>query len=224
MAIRVATVLAGVLLVMLDSGRVFAQTVEVGAGISLSCQSHDITPCDDIWGRVDAVHVSWWKSPSVVFEARIAHLAGPDRRIVAVTERVAENRFFSRSYTLRDERRTALQSSLLYHFRPTQQIRPFIGGGIGSVWWRAEAFCEARQVDCQSVLPTDAPGVNSREWVISFAGGVAVEAWGGTIIRTGVRDTAVPSTMFLRGPDSGARQRIVSGQLPEFFMNIGYRW
>jgi hypothetical protein len=224
MAMRVATVLAGVLLVMLDSGRAYAQAIEVGAGLSLSCQSDEVTPCEDVWGRVDAVHVSWWSTPSIVVEARIAHLAGPDRRIVAVTERVADNRFFSRSYTLRDERRTALQSSLLYHFRPTGQLRPFIGGGIGSVWWRADAFCEARQVDCQSVLPTDAPGVSSREWVISFAGGLAVEAWGETIIRTGVRDTAIPSTMFQREFDDEARRRRVTGQLPEFFMNVGYRW
>jgi hypothetical protein len=65
--------------------------------------------------------------------------------------------------------------------------------------------------------------VSSREWVVSFAGGLAVEAWRGTIIRTGVRDTAIPSTMFPRGNDE-SRRRAVTGQLPEFFMNIGYRW
>jgi hypothetical protein len=220
---RISVVFAGFLLVMLDSGRVFAQAVEVGAGLSLSCRSDDITPCKDVWGRVDAVHVSWWSSPSLVLEARVAHLDGPDSRIVAVTERVADNRFFSRSYTVRDERRTALQGSVLYHFRPTRQIRPFVGGGIGSLWWRGEAFCEARQVDCQRVLPADAPDVSSREWVISFAGGLAVEAWRRTIIRTGVRESAIPSTMFPRTNDE-ARRRAVTGQLPEFFMNIGYRW
>ncbi len=118
---------------MLDSARVARQAVEVGAGISVSCHSDDIEPCKDAGGRVDAVHVSWWSSPSLVVEARVAHLAGPDSRIVAVTERVTDNRFFSRSYTLRDERRTALQGSLLYHFRPNRQIRPFIGGGVGSI-------------------------------------------------------------------------------------------
>jgi hypothetical protein len=220
---RISAVLAATLLVMLDSGRAFAQAVEVGAGIAYSCRSDDITPCKYPWGRVDAVHVSWWNSPSLVLEARLAHLDGPDSRIVAVTERVADNRFFSRSYTLRDEQRTALQGSVLYHFRPARQFRPFIGGGIGSLWWRGEAFCEARQIDCQSVLPADAPGVSSREWVISFAGGLAFEASRGVIIRSGVRDTAIPSTMFPRG-DDGARRRAVTGQLPELFMNIGYRW
>jgi hypothetical protein len=220
---RVAIVLAATLLVILDSRQAFAQAVEIGAGIALSCQSDEITPCEITWGRVDAVHVSWWRSPTLVLEARLAHLDGPDSRIVAVTERVADNRFFSRSYTLRDERRTALQGSVLYHFRPPRQLRPFIGGGIGSLWWRGEAVCEARQVDCRSVLPTDAPGVRSREWVISFAGGLAFEVWRGTIIRTGVRDTAIPSTMFSRRNDE-ARRRAVTGQLPEFFMNIGYRW
>lgn len=220
---RVAAVLAGFLLVTLDSGRVFAQAVEVGAGISLSCRSGYLKPCAQLWGRVDAVHVSWWSTPSVVLEVRIAHLDGPDSRIVAVTEQVAHNRFFSRSYTLRDERRTSLQSSLLYHFRRTRQIRPFIGGGIGSIWWRGEAFCEARQVDCQSVLPADAPGVSSREWVISIAAGLAVEAWRGTIIRTGVRETTVPSTIFPSGYDE-ERLRARTGQLPELFINVGYRW
>src|SRR5688572_18024750 len=159
---RVAAVLASFLLVMLHAARVYAQTIEVGAGVSLSCKSDGLEPCDDVWGRVDAIHVSWWSSPTIVVEARLAHLHGPDRRIVAVTERVAENRYFSRSYTLRDERRTALQSSLLYHFRPNRRVRPFIGGGIGSIWWQGEAFCEARQVDCPSVLPAGAPSVSSR--------------------------------------------------------------
>ena len=220
---RVAAVLAGFLLVMWIPPRAYAQAVEVGAGIALSCKSDDLTPCKDVWGRVDAVHVAWWSSPALVVEARVARLAGPDSRIVAVTERVADNRFFSRSYTSRDERRTALQGSLLYHFRPGRQLRPFLGGGIGSLWWRGEAVCEARRIDCQSVLPAGAPNVSSQEWVISFAGGLAVEAWRGTIIRTGVRDTTVPSTMF-SGSSDGARRRAATGQMPEFFMNIGYRW
>lgn len=220
---RHSALLAGVLLVMLASTRSYAQAVEVGAGIALSCKSDELTPCEDVWGRVDAVHVAWWSSPALVIEMRVARLAGPDSRIVAVTERVAENRYFSRSYTSRDERRTALQSSVLYHFRPGRQLRPFIGGGIGSLWWRAEAVCEARQIDCQSVLPAGAPNLSSREWVISFAGGLAVEAWRGTIIRTGVRDTTIPSTMFREANDA-ARRRAVTGQMPELFMNIGYRW
>lgn len=214
---------AGLLLAMLCPDRACAQTVEVGAGVALSCRSNEITPCQDVWGRVDAVHVSWWRTSSLVIEARLARLDGPDRRIVAVTERVAQNRYFSRSYTVRDERRTALQGSVLYHFRDTQMLRPFIGGGIGSIWWRGDAFCETRQIDCQSVLPAESPGLRSREWVVSFAGGLAVEAWRGTIVRFGMRHTALPSTRFSRGNEE-TRWRELSSQLPEFFMNVGYRW
>jgi hypothetical protein len=113
---------------------------------------------------------------------------------------------------------------MLYHFRAGRPIRPFVGGGVGSVWWRGEAFCDWRQVDCQLVLPDDAPGVlRAREWVASFAGGLAVDGWRGVIVRGGLRDTVVPSTMWRRS-DDGARRRAVRGQLPEFFLNIGYRW
>jgi hypothetical protein len=221
---RVATVLAVVVLLMLHPGRASAQAVEVGAGIALSCQSVDISPCTYKWGRVDAVHVAWWRSPSLVVEARVARLDGPSTRIVAVTERISPTQLFSRSYTLRDERRTVLQASMLYHFRPGRPMRPFIGGGLGSLWWRGEAFCDARQFECQTVLPSDAPGpLRARECIASFAGGLAVEAWRGTIVRTGVRNTFVPSTAFRRSSES-VRHRAIRGELPEFFFNVGYRW
>jgi hypothetical protein len=213
-----------VFMLMLSRGDARAQTVEVGAGIALSCKSVDYSPCTTTTGRVDAVHVAWWKSPSLVVEARAARLEGPQTRIVAVTERISPTGFFSRSYTLRDERRTVLQASVLYHFRPGRPIRPFIGGGMGSLWWRGDAFCDARQIDCQRVLPEDAPGVlHAREWVVSFAGGLAVDAWRGTIFRGGVRDTMIPSAPWI-GSDDSARRRAVRGQLPEFFFNVGYRW
>jgi hypothetical protein len=170
---RVTTVLAVFILLMLYPGRARAQAVEVGAGVALSCKSLEQSPCAYKWGRVDAVHVAWWSSPSLVVEARAARLEGPTTRIVAVTERVSPTRYFSRSYTLRDERRTVLQASMLYHFRPGRPIRPFVGGGAGSLWWRGEAFCDRHQIDCQRVLPENAPGVlRAREWVASFAGGV----------------------------------------------------
>jgi hypothetical protein len=221
---RFATILLCFLLPMPCPARADAQAVEVGAGVALSCKSVDHSPCTYKWGRVDAVHVAWWRSASLVVEARAARLEGPTTRIEAVTERVSPTRFVSRSHTLRDERRTALQASLLYHFRAGRPIRPFVGGGVGSVWWRGEAFCDWRQVDCQLVLPDEAPGVlRAREWVASFAGGMAVEAWRGVIVRGGVRDTVVPSTLWRRS-DDGARRRAVRGQLPEFFVNLGYRW
>jgi hypothetical protein len=221
---RVTTVLAVFILLMLYPGRARAQAVEVGAGVALSCKSLEQSPCAYKWGRVDAVHVAWWSSPSLVVEARAARLEGPTTRIVAVTERVSPTRYFSRSYTLRDERRTVLQASMLYHFRPGRPIRPFVGGGAGSLWWRGEAFCDRHQIDCQRVLPENAPGVlRAREWVASFAGGVAVDAWRGAIFRGGVRDTVIPSTLWHRS-DESARRRAVRGELPEFFFNIGYRW
>lgn len=221
---RVAAVLVCFIPLMLWPAPARAQTIEVGAGVALSCKSVDTSPCTYKWGRVDAVHVAWWRSSSLVVEARAARLEGPSSRIVAVTERVSPTGYFSRSYTLRDERRIALQASMLYHFRPGRPIRPFVGGGVGSLWWRGESFCDWNQVDCQRVLPGGAPGVlRAREFVVSFAGGMAVEAWRGVVVRGGVRDTMIPSTVWRRGDDS-ARRRAVQGQLPEFFFNIGYRW
>jgi hypothetical protein len=219
---RVATLLPCFLLLM--PGPTRAQAIEVGAGVALSCKSVGHSPCTDTWGRVDAVHVAWWRSSSLVVEARAARLEGPTTRIVAVTERISQTGYFSRSYTLRDERRNVLQASMLYHFRPGRPIRPFVGGGGGSLWWRGEAFCDSRQIDCQRVLPEDAPGVlHERQWIVSFVGGLAVEAGRGVIVRGGVRDTLNPTTVWRRS-DDGVRRRAVRGQLPEFFLNIGYRW
>jgi hypothetical protein len=221
---RVTAVLAVFILLVLYPERARAQSVEVGAGVALSCKSLEQSLCAYKWGRVDAVHVAWWSSSSLVVEARAARLDGPATRIVAVTERVSPTRYFSRSYTLRDERRTVLQASVLYHFRPGRPIRPFVGGGAGSLWWRGEAFCDPRQIDCQRVLPEDAPGVlRAREWVASFAGGVAVAAWRGAIVRGGLRGTMVPSTLW-HWNDESARRRADVGALPEFFVNIGYGW
>jgi hypothetical protein len=221
---RVATVLALFILLMLDPGPARAQAIEVGAGVALSCKAVDQSPCAYEWGRVDALHVAWWTSPSLVMEARVARLDGPATRIVAVTEPISSTRYFSRSYTFRDERRTVLQGSLLYHFRPGRPLRPFVGGGMGSLWWRGEAFCDRGQIDCQRVLPEGAPGVlRTREWVASFAGGLAVEPWRGAIVRGGVRGTAIASTLWHRN-DENARRRALLGELPEFFLSIGYRW
>jgi hypothetical protein len=221
---RGAAVLVGAVLLGLCSDHARAQGLEVGAGVALSCKSVDYSPCSYQWGRVDAVHLAWWRSPSLVIEARAARLEGPTTRIVAVTEPIGPRAYFSRSYTLRDERRTVLQASMLYHFRARRVVRPFLGGGFGALRWRGEAFCDSYQVDCQSVLPDGAPGVlREREWVVSFAGGAAVEPWRGLILRGGVRDTAIPSTMW-RWSDDGARRRAVRGQLPEYFLSAGYRW
>jgi hypothetical protein len=216
---RVAVVLVLFMLAMLDPGRARAQALEFGAGIALSCQSSENLPCADTWGRADAVHVAWWSTPSLVVEARAAHLDGPATRIVPVTERVSPTEYFSRSYTLRDERRTVLEASLLYHFRPGHQVQPFVGGGAGFLWWRGEASCAAHQIDCQRVLPVDAPGVlYARGWAASFAGGVAVNVWRGMVVRTGLRNTAIPATSWRQSDED-----MVRGQLPEFFVTIGYR-
>ena len=221
---RFATIVGGSALLALSPAHASAQGLEVGASAAVSCKSVEYTLCSDHWGRVDGLHVAWWSSASLVLEARAARLEGPVTRIVAVTERVGPTQYLSRSYTLRDERRTVLQASVLYHFRPGRPMRPFVGGGVGSLWWRGEAFCDWSQIDCQRVLPTGAPGVlREREWVVSFAGGIAVEAWRGLILRGGVRDTAIPSTMWRRSHDS-ARRRAVRGELPEYFFSVGYRW
>jgi hypothetical protein len=219
---RVTTVLAVFILLILNAGRVSAQAVEAGAGVAFSCKSVDMSPCTYTWGRVDAVHVAWWRSPSLVVEARGARLEGPQTRIVAVPERISPTQTFSRSYTLRDERRTLLQASLLYHFRPGRTMRPFIGGGLGAMWWRGEPFCDSRQIDCERVLPDDEVQ-RAREWVSSFAGGLAVDAGRGVIVRGGVRDTMIPSTVWRRR-DESVRRRIDTGKLPEFFFSVGYRW
>jgi hypothetical protein len=63
----------------------------------------------------------------------------------------------------------------------------------------------------------------AREWVASFAGGLAFDAGRGVIIRGGVRDTAIPSAVW-RTRDESVRRRAVRGQLPEFFISAGYRW
>jgi hypothetical protein len=220
---RIATRLAVVVLLVLCPGRAWAQTIEVGAGVALSCRAIEQDICTYKWGRVDAGHVAWWSSPSLVVEGRVAHLDGPATRIVAVTERISPTQNFSRSYSFRDEERTLLQASLLYHFRDGRLVRPFVGGGFGSIWWRGEAFCGRDQIDCARVLPPDAPGVlHAREWVASFAGGVAVEAGHGVIVRFGLRGTEVPATTFNHSQES--MRRAVRGQLPEFFLNAGYRW
>ena len=204
---------------LLNPGRARGQAVEIGAGLALSCQSSEDSLCADKWGRVDAVHAAWWSTPSLVVEARAAHLDGPATRTVAVTERVSPTQYFSRSYTMRDERRTVVQASLLYHFRPGHPVQPFVGGGAGFLWWRGEASCDAGQIGCQRVLPMDTPGVlHARDWVVSFAGGVAVHAWRGTIVRTGIRHTSIPSISWNQNDD-----RPIRGQLPEFFVTIGYR-
>jgi hypothetical protein len=219
---RVTIVIAVFIVFILDPGRVCAQAVETGAGVAFSCKSIDQSPCTYKWGRVDAVHVAWWQSPSLVVEARGARLEGPQTRIVAVPERISPTETFFRSYTLRDERRTLLQASVLYHFRPGRTIRPFIGGGLGTLWWRGEAFCDSRQIGCERVLPDDKVQ-RAREWVSSFAGGLAFDAGRGVIVRGGVRDTMIPATVWRRS-DESVQRRAVRGQLPEFFFSVGYRW
>jgi hypothetical protein len=208
----------------LEGAQAPRQTVELGVGLALSCKSVEYSFCTYKWGRVDAVHGAWWRSPSLVFEVRAARLDGPATRVVAVTERVSENRYFSRSYTLRDERRTALLASMLYHFRPGRTLRPFIGAGTGVMWWRGDAFCDRDQIDCRSVLPEQGPGVlDAREWIVSFAGGLAVEAGRGVLIRGGSRETTIPTSFGRWGNDS-VRRRAARGQLPEYFLSVGYRW
>jgi hypothetical protein len=219
---RVATVLAVFILLMLDPERAWAQAIEAGAGVAFSCKSVDTSPCTYKWGRVDAVHVAWWRSPSLVVEARGARLEGPRSRIVAVPETVSPTGTFFRSYTLRDERRTLLQASVLYHFRPGHTIRPFVGGGLGALWWRGDAFCDSRQIDCKRVLPEDTVQ-RAREWVGSFAGGLAFDAGRGVIVRGGVRNTMIASTAW-RTRDESVHRRADRGQLPEFFFSAGYRW
>ncbi len=211
------------LMLMLHPARARAQGIEVGGGVALSCQAIEESPCEYKWGRVDAAHVAWWSTPSLVVEGRVAHLDGPQTRIVAIPVSLTGTDRFYRSYTLRDERRTVIQTSVLYHFRAGHPVRPFVGGGVGYLWWRGETFCAADQIDCPRVLPADAPGVlHARDWVVSFAGGVAVEAWRGTIVRAGLRNTADPSA-FWRVNDEGTLRRAVRSELPEFFLSVGFR-
>jgi hypothetical protein len=222
---RIATVLgvAVFMLSMLDPQRARAQTFEVGAGIAVSCHTIEQSLCSDEWGRTDAVHVAWWASPSIVVEARVARLDGPDTRVVAIPERITGRDTFYRSYTLRDERRTVLQASVLYHFLPGRPVRPFVGGGVGALWWRGEAFCDRGQIDCQRVLPPEAPGpLRAREFVTSIAFGAAVDAGYGLIVRGGVRDASIPSSMWDRSEENS--RRALRGQLPEFFLSVGYRF
>jgi hypothetical protein len=222
---RVATVLvfSVCMLVVLSARPAQAQAFEVGGGIALSCKAIEGSPCEHVWGRVDAGHFNWWASPSLVIEARAARLDGPTTRIVAVQEQIGVRQYFYRSYTLRDERRTLLQASVLYHFLPGHTIRPFVGGGAGSIWWRGEAFCSRDQVECQQVLPAEAPGgLHDREFVASFAGGVAIETGRGVILRGGLRETVIPATAWRLS--ESAQRRAVQGQLPEMFFSVGYRW
>src|SRR5690349_20296912 len=113
---RIATRLAVVVLLAVCPGRAGAQAIEVGAGVALSCKAIEQDFCTYKWGRVDAAHVAWWSSPSLVVEGRVAHLDGPATRIVTVAERISPTQNYSH-YSLRDERRTLLQASLIYHFR-----------------------------------------------------------------------------------------------------------
>ena len=105
---RIATMLAVVVLLAVCPGRVSAQTIEVGAGVALSCKAIEQDICTYKWGRVDAGHVAWWSSRSLVVEGRVAHLDGPSTRIVAVKERISPAQNFYRSYSFRDEERTLL--------------------------------------------------------------------------------------------------------------------
>ncbi len=221
---RIATLVIALLLI-LNPWRAQAQTFEVGAGLALSCYALEESPCDDKWGRTDAVHVAWWSTPSIVVEARVAHLDGPATRIVNIPERISASQNFYRSYLLRDERRTSLQASVLYHFRAGHQVLPFVGGGAGSLWWRGEARCDASLIDCERVLPPNAPGVlHMREWAASFAGGVAVEAGRHTIVRAGLHSTSSFWAMAHRTDDGRDPERGTRGELPEYFFNVGYRW
>src|SRR5262245_9025668 len=93
-----------------------AQTFEVGVGVAATCEPREYSFCHRNWGTTGAVYGNWWVFDRGAIELRGARLDGPDSRIIAVSEEIAPNSYFSRSYLLQRERRRLVQASFIYHF------------------------------------------------------------------------------------------------------------
>jgi hypothetical protein len=200
-----------------------AQGVEVGAGLSVSCEPLEDSICHRHWGTVSAVYGNWWISDGVAIEVRGARLDGPQSRIIAVGEEISAHATFYRSYLLRDERRTLAQASVVWHFRNTQVVRPFVGGGSGVLWWKGDSSCPRELIDCQRVLPNGAPGrLEHTSLVFGFTGGVAFQAPNGVVVRSGVRSVSRWDSLARQGRQE--RLADLPKGLPEYFASIGYRW
>ena len=113
-------IVVGLLLVPASAG---AQSVEVGAGLSVSCEPLEYSPCHRRWGTANALYANWWITDTAAIELRVTRLDGPASRIVAVGEEVSPHAWFYSSYALSDEHRTVVQASWVYHFRDTHVLQ-----------------------------------------------------------------------------------------------------
>jgi len=218
---RTSGVLVVLGLLVLRPVPVRAQGVEVGAGLAVSCEPLEYSPCHRKWGTVSAVYANWWVSDGVALELRGARLDGPESRIIAVGEEIAPHSTFYTSYLVQNERRTLVQASFVYHFRNQHVIRPFVGGGPGALWWKGESSCPRSLIGCERVIPNGAPGrLEHTAVVIGFTGGVAFQAPNGVIVRSGIRGASTWSDLARR---QGRIEDLPRG-LPEYFASIGYRW
>jgi hypothetical protein len=200
-----------------------AQGVEVGAGLAVSCEPFEYSLCHRKWGTASAVYGTWWISDGLALELRGARLDGPQSRTIAVGEEIAPHSTFYRSYLLQSERRTLVQASVVWQFRNTHVVRPFVGVGPGVLWWAADSSCPRSLIECERVLPNGAPGrLEHTAVVIGFNGGVAFQAPNGVIVRSGIRSVSSVIDGARRGRQS--RIRDLPRGLPEYFASIGYRW
>jgi hypothetical protein len=193
-----------------------AQGLEVGAGLAASCEPFEYSFCHRMWGTTRAVYGNWWVSDGFSLELRGARLDGPSSRIIAVGEEISPHATFYRSYLLQSERRELVQTSVVYHFRITPVVRPFLGFGPGVLWWKAESSCPPALIGCERVIPNGSPGrLEHTAVVFGFTAGLAFQAPNGVIVRSGIRDVSSLSGV--------ARRARIRG-LPEYFASIGYRW
>jgi hypothetical protein len=202
---------------------IWAQAMEVGAGLSVSCEPFEYSFCHRKWGTVSAVYGTWWTADGFALELRGAHLDGPRSRIIAVGEEISPRATFFRSYLLQRERRTLVQASFVWQFRNTHVVRPFVGVGPGVLWWRGDSSCPRSLIECEHVLPNGVPGrLEHTAWVAGFTGGVAFQAPNGVIVRSGIRGVSSPNDLL----GSGRQSRIedLPRGLPEYFASVGYRW
>ena len=200
-----------------------AQSVEVGAGLSVSCEPLEFSLCHRKWGTASAVYGNWWISDGIALELRGARLDGPDSRIIAVGEEIAPHATFYRSYLLQRERRTLAQASVVWHFRNTRVVRPFVGGGPGVLWWKGDSSCPPSLIGCERVLPTAAPRRLERTAVVfGVTGGVAFQAPNGVIVRSGIRGASTWNDLT-RYARQAPIEDLPRG-LPEYFASVGYRW
>ena len=219
------TAAVGLIVSVCASSVAGAQSLEVGASASATCEPFESSLCHRTLGTTGALYASWWATDSLAVELRGAHLRGPASRIVAVGEQIDAHGWFYRSYAVRDERRTLLQGSVVYHFLEKRPVRPFVGGGPGILWWAADASCPRGLIECERVLPQGRPGpLNHTTWVLSVVGGVAFYPWRGLTVRGGVRSASPPVAPWRLASDAERRTNHAADELSEYFGSVGYRW